>query len=54
MTQTHADIPEKERNEKGITDKLIRISVGIESLYDLKEDLYQAVYNASMVNKEDS
>ena len=35
MLQTHADIPEEERNKKGINDCLLRLSVGIESVKDL-------------------
>ncbi len=35
MLQTHADIPEQERNQKGINDRLLRLSVGIEAIDDL-------------------
>lgn len=42
MLQTHADVPEKERNARGITDAFLRISVGIENVEDLIEDLEQA------------
>ena len=42
-TQTHADVPEDERNERGITDKLLRLSVGIENADDLIHDLTQAL-----------
>lgn len=42
MLQTHADLPEEERNAKGITDRFLRISVGIENVEDLIEDLDQA------------
>ena len=38
-SMTHASIPEDRRLELGITDGLIRISVGIEDLEDLLEDL---------------
>ena len=38
-TMTHSSIPEKRRIEKGITDKLVRVSVGIEDVEDLLEDL---------------
>ncbi len=41
-TQTHADIPEEERNEKGITDCLLRLSIGLEDIEDLIKDLEQA------------
>ena len=40
---THASVPVKERNELGITDNFIRISVGIEDIDDLKADLKQAL-----------
>ena len=40
---THASVPVKERNELGITDNFIRISVGIEDVNDLKVDLKQAL-----------
>lgn len=42
MLQTHADVPEEERNAKGITNRLLRVSVGIEDIEDLIEDLAQA------------
>ena len=38
-SMTHSSIPQKRRIEKGITDKLIRVSVGIEDVEDLLEDL---------------
>lgn len=40
---THASIPEKRRAELGITDGLIRISVGVEDIEDLLEDLERAL-----------
>ncbi len=40
---THASVPEKERNAMGISDNLIRISVGIEDIKDLIQDLDQAL-----------
>ena len=39
---THASIPIERRAELGITDSLIRISVGLEDVEDLIEDLQQA------------
>lgn len=41
--QTHAAIPEAIRNRVGVTDKLLRISVGIENVEDLIADLSQAL-----------
>ncbi|MFP7494947.1 methionine biosynthesis PLP-dependent protein [Terribacillus saccharophilus] len=41
-TQTHADIPVGEREARGICDRLLRFSVGIEEAEDLIADLQQA------------
>jgi len=40
---THASIPAERRAELGITDGLVRISVGLEDVEDLIEDLKQAL-----------
>ena len=40
---THASIPRERRQDLGITDGLVRISVGIEDVEDLLEDLAQAL-----------
>lgn len=40
---THASVPDKARAALGISDQLIRLSVGIEALDDLIEDLDQAL-----------
>ncbi|TKD70137.1 methionine biosynthesis PLP-dependent protein [Pseudalkalibacillus hwajinpoensis] len=42
-TQTHAEIPEVIRLEKGICNRLLRFSVGIEQIDDLLQDLNQAL-----------
>ena len=42
-TMTHASVPKERREQIGITDDLIRISVGIEDVDDLREDLAQAL-----------
>jgi cystathionine beta-lyase/cystathionine gamma-synthase len=42
-TMTHAAIPAPEREKIGITEGLIRLSVGIEDERDLTEDLLQAL-----------
>ena len=42
-TMTHASMPEETRREAGITDELIRLSVGLENIDDLIEDLRQAL-----------
>ena len=42
-TMTHASIPREERLKVGLTDSLIRLSVGIEDVEDLIEDLANAL-----------
>ena len=42
-SMTHASIPYEIRQKVGITDSLIRLSVGIENAKDLKDDLDQAI-----------
>ena len=42
-SMTHASIPKEERIKNGLTDSLIRLSVGIEDAADLIEDLRQAI-----------
>ena len=41
--QTHADIPEAERERLGICERLLRLSVGTESVEDIIADLDQAL-----------
>lgn len=43
MLQTHADVPQEEREKKGINEKLLRLSVGIENVDDLINDLKQSM-----------
>ena len=43
VTMSHASIPEQERLKIGITDSLVRLSVGIEDIEDLLADLEQAL-----------
>lgn len=45
MCQTHADVPEDERLRRGINDRFLRFSIGIENADDLIEDLRQALEN---------
>jgi cystathionine gamma-synthase len=45
MLQTHADLPESERLSRGIDDRLLRLSVGLEAPDDLIADLEQAFGN---------
>lgn len=42
-SMTHASIPKEEREKRGLLDSLIRLSVGIEDVNDLIEDLGQAI-----------
>lgn len=42
-TMTHASVPTEKREQLGITDGLVRISVGIEDVEDIIEDLDQAL-----------
>ncbi|MDA1186072.1 MAG: PLP-dependent aspartate aminotransferase family protein [Acidobacteria bacterium] len=42
-TMTHAAVPAERRLQIGITDDMIRLSVGVEDLDDLKEDIGQAL-----------
>ncbi|HZL71498.1 MAG TPA: PLP-dependent transferase, partial [Planctomycetota bacterium] len=42
-TMTHASIPKAEREKGGLPDALVRLSVGIEDVEDLIEDLDQAI-----------
>jgi cystathionine beta-lyase/cystathionine gamma-synthase len=42
-TMTHASIPKEEREARGITEGLVRISVGIEDVEDIIEDLKRAL-----------
>ena len=43
VTMTHGSIPKEEREKIGIVDSLIRLSVGIEDVEDIIEDLKQAL-----------
>lgn len=43
---THASVPPENREKLGISDGLIRLSVGIETIADLEEDLTQALERA--------
>lgn len=42
-SMTHAIVPKKEREKAGITDTLVRLSVGIEDIDDIIDDLKQAL-----------
>jgi len=40
---THASIPPEEREKLGISDTLIRLSIGLEDTQDILDDLEQAL-----------
>jgi cystathionine beta-lyase/cystathionine gamma-synthase len=42
-SMTHASVPPERRLQIGLTEDMVRISVGIEDVDDLKEDLSQAL-----------
>jgi methionine-gamma-lyase len=42
-TMTHADLPKEEWEARGLTDGLVRLSVGIENSEDIIADLEQAL-----------
>ena len=42
-SMTHASVPKETREAVGITDSLVRFSVGIETVADLIEDVRQAL-----------
>ncbi|HLA46018.1 MAG TPA: PLP-dependent aspartate aminotransferase family protein [Thermoplasmata archaeon] len=42
-SMTHASLPKEEREARGITDGLVRLSVGIEDIEDLVEDFQRAL-----------
>ncbi|WCG81770.1 trans-sulfuration enzyme family protein [Pectobacterium sp. A5351] len=48
-SMTHASVPLEKRLQKGITPQLLRLSVGIENVQDLIDDLYQAL-NANNIS----
>ncbi len=42
-TMTHAEVPPEERKARGLSDGLVRLSVGIEDVDDIIADLDQAL-----------
>lgn len=42
-SMTHASIPKEEREKNGLSDSLIRLSIGVEDVEDLIQDLTQAL-----------
>lgn len=43
MNMTHKSIPAEKRRAAGVTDSLIRLSIGLEDASDLIDDLEQAL-----------
>ena len=52
VSRTHTEILEEVREALGITDTLLRLSVGIEDADDIIADLDQAMNGTTVVNKE--
>ncbi|KPK01910.1 MAG: cystathionine beta-lyase, partial [Gemmatimonas sp. SG8_28] len=46
-SMTHASVPRAMREEMGLTDGLVRLSVGIEDVDDLLDDLERALQAAA-------
>ncbi|MDK1022395.1 MAG: PLP-dependent transferase, partial [Candidatus Hydrogenedentes bacterium] len=42
-SMTHAEVPDDERRARGLSDGLVRLSVGIEDVDDIIADLSQAL-----------
>ncbi len=53
VTMTHADVPPEQRRAAGITDGLIRLSVGLEEPEEIIADLAQAIEAAHAAEVED-
>ncbi len=51
ITQTHVDVPERILAQNGITDKTLRLSVGIENIKDLLQDLRNAFQKSKEKSK---
>lgn len=47
-TMTHADVPYEEKQELHITDKMVRLSIGIENYKDIIWDIEQAFEKVKM------
>jgi methionine-gamma-lyase len=50
-SMTHASIPKQEREQAGILDELVRVSVGCEDFEDLRDDLGQALDRVSLAQR---
>lgn len=50
-TMTHKTIPAEKRHAAGVTDSLIRLSVGLEDVQDLIHDIAQALDKVSLIHR---
>ena len=48
---THASVPKKQREELGILDNLVRLSIGIEDIEDIIADLENALSHVAVTSK---
>jgi cystathionine gamma-lyase len=46
VSMTHASVPIEQRQRSGVSDGLLRLSVGLENVDDLIEDLERGLQNA--------
>lgn len=51
-TMTHADVPPRQRERVGVTDGLVRLSIGLEDPADLIEDLRDAIQTATVESSD--
>lgn len=47
-TQTHVDMPDEEKDKRGIDEHLIRLSIGIEDYNDIESDILRALENSKV------
>lgn len=47
-TQTHVDMPDEEKDKRGIDEYLIRLSIGIEDYNDIESDILRALENSKV------
>ncbi|GGB82466.1 MULTISPECIES: PLP-dependent transferase [Staphylococcus] len=45
-TQTHVDMPDEEKDKRGIDEHLLRLSIGVENYEDIEKDIIQALEKA--------
>jgi cystathionine beta-lyase len=53
-TMTHKSIPEEQRHAAGVSDSLIRLSVGLEEAEDLVDDIAQAFEKLVVIDKREA